>query len=42
MKKLLLTTITAAGLVLSGQAAATPFYLDLTDDGVVNPIGEID
>ncbi|MBQ4829558.1 PEP-CTERM sorting domain-containing protein [Alteromonas sp. MMG017] len=42
MKKLLLTTITAAGLVLSGQAAATPFYLDLSDDGMVNPVGEID
>ena len=42
MKKLLLTTITAAGLVLSGQAAATPFYLDLTNDGLINPTGEID
>ena len=42
MKKLLLTTITAAGLVLSGQAAATPFYIDLTDDGLINPLGAID
>lgn len=42
MKKLLLTTMVAAGLALSGQAAATPFYLDLTDDGVVNPVGSID
>jgi hypothetical protein len=42
MKKLLLTTITAAGLVLSGQAAATPFYLDLSDDATVNPLGPIE
>lgn len=42
MKKLLLTTMMAAGLALSGQAAATPFYLDLTDDGIVNPVGAID
>lgn len=42
MKKLLLTTMMAAGLALSGQAAATPFYLDLSDDSVVNPRGAID
>lgn len=42
MKKLLLTTMMAAGLALSGQAAATPFYLDLTDDGIVNPVGALD
>jgi opacity protein-like surface antigen len=42
MKKLLLTTTMAAGLALSGQAAATPFYLDLTDDSTVNPRGAID
>ncbi|PRO68466.1 PEP-CTERM sorting domain-containing protein [Alteromonas gracilis] len=42
MKKLLLTTTMAAGLALSGQAAATPFYLDLTDDSTVNPRGSID
>ncbi|AXT39656.1 PEP-CTERM sorting domain-containing protein [Alteromonas sp. BL110] len=42
MKKLLLATATAAGLALSGQAAATPFFLDLTDDSVVNPRGSID
>lgn len=37
MKKLLLATATAAGLALSGQAAATPFFLDLTDDAVGKP-----
>ncbi|MGY0312820.1 PEP-CTERM sorting domain-containing protein [Alteromonas macleodii] len=42
MKKLLLTTMMAAGLALSGQAAATPFYLDLSDDSTVNPRGAID
>lgn len=41
MKKLLSTTIIAAGLALTGQAAATPFYLDLSDDGIVNPVGAI-
>ena len=42
MKKLLATTVMAAGLALSGQAAATPFYLDLSDDSTINPRGSID
>lgn len=40
MKKLLLATTMAAGLALSGQAAATPFYLDLSDDNTVNPTAQ--
>ena len=42
MKKLLKTTLLTAGLALSAQAMSTPFYIDLKDNGVVDPVGPIE
>lgn len=42
MKKLLKSTLLITGLALSAQALATPFYIDLKDNGVVDPVGPIE